>query len=172
MKKNLLSMIILGLLVVNIVLTTIMLFSITGSNKKTNSLITSIAKIVSLELENAKEESADTQVIPIEDVETYGFEESMTIPLMQGEDGKDHYAIISVALAINKKDKDYKKYSTTIETYESLIKGEINEVVKSHTVAEIKNDSESICKEILDRIQKMYDSEFIFKVVFKEVMCQ
>jgi len=171
MKKNLLSMIILGLLVVNIVLTTIMLFSITSSNKKTNSLISSIAQIVSLELANVQEGEGET-IVPIEDVETYEFEESMTIPLAPEEDGKEHYAIVSVALAVNKGHADYKKYSETIESYKGLIQGEINEVIKSHTLTDMKNNSDVICAEILERIQKMYDSDFIFKVSFKEIMWQ
>lgn len=170
MKKNLLSIIILGLLVVNIVLTTIMLFSITSSNKKTNSLISSIAQIVSLELTNGQEEEDTT--VPIENVVTYEFEESLTIPLALDEDGKDHYAIVSVALAMNNAHDDYKKYSESIDSYKGLIQGEINEVIKSHTLADMKSNSDAVCEEILLRIQKMYDSDFIFKVSFKEIMWQ
>ena len=50
MKKNLLSILILVLLVVNIALTAVMMISVTGTNKKTADLITSIATVMNLEL--------------------------------------------------------------------------------------------------------------------------
>ena len=50
MKKNLLSVLILALLVVNIVLTTIMMLSITKTNSKTAELVTNIATVMNLEL--------------------------------------------------------------------------------------------------------------------------
>ena len=43
MKKNLISVIILALLIVNIVLTAIMMFSVTGASKKTAALVDNIA---------------------------------------------------------------------------------------------------------------------------------
>lgn len=52
MKKNLLSILILVLLIVNIALTTVMMISVTGTNKKTAELVTSIATVLNLELYN------------------------------------------------------------------------------------------------------------------------
>ena len=39
MKKNLISIVILALLIVNIVLTAIMMFSVTGTSRKTAALV-------------------------------------------------------------------------------------------------------------------------------------
>ena len=50
MKKNLLSVLILVLLVVNIILSVIMMASVVGTNKKTGELVTSIATVLKLEL--------------------------------------------------------------------------------------------------------------------------
>ena len=55
MKKNLLSVLILALLVVNIVLTTIMMLSITKTNSKTAELVTNIATVMNLELYGPEE---------------------------------------------------------------------------------------------------------------------
>ena len=52
MKKNLLSILILVLLIVNIALTVVMMISVTGTNKKTGELVTSIATVLNLELYN------------------------------------------------------------------------------------------------------------------------
>lgn len=48
MKRNLLSIIILALLVVNIVLSAIMMVSVSSASKKTASLVADIATIVGL----------------------------------------------------------------------------------------------------------------------------
>ena len=50
MKKNLLSVLILVLLIVNIALTSVMMISVIGTNKKTAELVTSIATVMNLEL--------------------------------------------------------------------------------------------------------------------------
>ena len=50
MKKNLLSILILVLLLVNIALTSVMMISVIGTNKKNAELVTSIAAVMNLEL--------------------------------------------------------------------------------------------------------------------------
>ena len=67
MKKNLISVIILALLVVNIVLTGIMMASVLSTNKKTASLVTDVASAINLELEGgwgnpAEQAALDTQI--------------------------------------------------------------------------------------------------------------
>ena len=51
MKKNLMSVLILALLVVNIALTAIMMFSTTGAMKSTTALVGDIAAVLALELD-------------------------------------------------------------------------------------------------------------------------
>ncbi len=50
MKKNLLSVLILALLIVNIALTGIMMFSTLSANKKTVQLVDQIAAILNMEV--------------------------------------------------------------------------------------------------------------------------
>lgn len=164
MKRNLLSVLILALLVVNIVLTAIMMFSVVGTSKKTSALVTDIATILQLEVGTANGEGGDK--LHVEDIEMYNIEESMTIHLKTAEDGKDHYCIVSVALSVNTKHADYKEYGATIANYESLIKGEIDQVIGNYTKEEAEANKEAISDEILTRIQDLYDSTFIVDVVF------
>ena len=69
MKKNFVSIIILALLIVNIVLTAIMMFSVIGTNSKTAALVTDIASAINLDLEGSKG-NAEVSV-PIADVVRY-----------------------------------------------------------------------------------------------------
>ena len=103
------------------------------------------------------------------DTEAYDFAESLTIPLKKDTDGKDHYAVVSVSLAMNTKDEDYETYGASIESKVSLISGEINEVYSQYTKDEAIAGKEEIEQEILNRVQEMFDSKFIYKIVLNAV---
>lgn len=173
MKRNLISIIILALLIVNIVLSAITLFSVAGTNKKTAALVTDIASAIQLDLGISEEEVEPEEKISMEDVETYDVAE-MTIPLKRDEngDGKDHFAVMSVTLSMNTKDKGYKSYGSDMDTRVSLIKGEINDVVSQYTVDEARENNHAIEEEILQRIQTMFDSKFIYKVTISGAIYQ
>ena len=111
MKKNLLSILILALLVVNLIMTGIMMFSVLNQSRKTAELIGKIAQAVDLEL-SAEEGEEEETAVSMGDTAVYVLSEDLTIPLARGEDDKDHYFIVSVSLSMNMKDKDYKTYGT------------------------------------------------------------
>lgn len=173
MKKNLISIAILALLVVNLVLTGIMMFSVMSTNKKTAALVTDIASAIKLELSDgtsASEGEAKEQ-LSIADIATYTISD-MTIPLKNGEDGKDHFAMVSVALSLNTKHEDYEKYGASIADKVDLLRGQINSVISQYTMAEAKANSAAICNEILLKIQALYNSDFIFDVTFSSALYQ
>ena len=171
MKKNLLSIVILGLLIVNVVLTSIMLFSVTGTMKKSAALIDSISVALKLEM-NEGISQAEAQNVPMEDIAVYQIAEEMMIPLAVGADGKDHFCKVSISLSMNTKAEGYKEYGETVAEKEDLIKGEIVSVISSYAIEEAKADTDVMRNAILERIQQMYDSDFIFNVVFREIYFQ
>lgn len=169
MKKNLLSIVILSLLVVNIIMTAVMLFSVVSTNKKTAAIVTDIAGILNLELENGNGSGSSTPVSMAE-TEVYSIAEPMTITLQREEgDTTDHYCIVSVSFSVNTTHEDYEQFGD-LSSKESLIKSEIIAVVSSYTVAEAKLCQQEMCDEILERIQEMYGSDFIYKVSFSEII--
>lgn len=177
MKKNLISIVILALLIVNIALTAIMMFSVVGTSRKTAALVDNIATALNLELTAGGEDGeVEKVVVPMSDIEPYTISEKMTIPLKVevNEDGeeKQHYFIANITLSMNTKDKGYKKYGEEMESRESLIKGEITDVISQCTVDEARNNQEEIKDEILAGIQEMFESEFIFNVTFSDTMIQ
>ena len=171
MKKNLLSIVILGLLIVNVVLTSIMLFSMSGTMKKTSALIDSISVALKLEM-NEGISQAEAQNVPMEDIAVHQIAEEMMIPLAVGADGKDHFCKVSVSLSMNTEVDGYKDYGETIAEKEDLLKGEIVSVISSYNVETAKADTDAMRNAILERIQQMYDSDFIFNVVFREIYFQ
>lgn len=173
MKKNLISIIILALMVVNIVLTAIMMFSVAPASKKTAALVDNIATAMDLELAASGEGEEAEEAVSMADTETYSFAENMTIPLKKSEgDDKDHYCIVSITLSINTKADGYKEYGSaeSLAAKEGLIKDEINGVFAMYTMEEARDNQEVIKKEIIEKIQQLFDSKFIYNVSFGDIM--
>ncbi|MCI8773361.1 MAG: flagellar basal body-associated protein FliL [Lachnospiraceae bacterium] len=168
MKKNLISVIILALLIVNVVLTAIMMFSVTSASRKTAALVDNIATALNLEL-TAQTGETET-VIPMEDIAVYTIPESMTISLKKGEDGADHYCLVSVSFSINTKSDGFKKYTSDLSPQQSLIMDKVNDVFGQYTMDEARENEEQIKSEIISELQKMFDSDFIFDVAFSSIM--
>lgn len=173
MKKNLLSILILVLLIVNIALTTVMMISVTGTNKKTAELVTSIATVLNLELYNPG--GIPLADVPLSETETYDLTEMM-IPLKHStvvnEDGstevssKQPYIMFTPSLYQNTKHEDYKANGGAEKMAEraTMVQDVITRVVREHTLEECQEDLEGIRDEILEEIQKLFDSNFIFKI--------
>lgn len=169
MKKNLLSIIILSLLVVNIALTAVMLFSVVGTNQKTASIVTDIAEVLAIELDTDGMTGTGTAV-SIADTAVYSIEDKMTITLKRDEgDTQDHYCIVKVSFSMDTTNPDYATYGD-LSAMETLLKGEIINVIGSYTLTEAQLSQDKICDEILERVQNLYESNFIYKVSFSEIM--
>lgn len=173
MKKNLLTVLILALLIVNIALTSVMMFSVMGTNKKTAELVNNIATVLNLELNIPGEEPKEE--VSLADTEVYNLTGSMTIPLTpevnaDGEKGKQTYMIFNCSLSINKKHADYKAYGgENFAERESLVKDVITTVVSAHTESECRDNTEELKNEILKAIQDMFQSDFIYKIGMSEI---
>ncbi len=171
MKKNLLSVIILALLVVNLALTGVMMFSTLSANKKTVALVNQIASILNMEV-TAPAGEAEAKEISILDTETYNIADELVITLKKDEDGMDHYAIAKVSLSIDKTDENYASLQPLVASNESKIKSVINNAFSKYTKAEAESSQQAIADEILREIQKMFDSTFIYEVYFTDIKFQ
>lgn len=170
MKKNLITVITLALVVMNLVLTVILTITILPETKKANELITKVCSAIDLDLESGSATSnAD---IPIDQIDVYDIEDQQTINLKSSGDGKDHFAMITVSISMDKKNKDYKDLQPEVEKKVELIKGEINNIVSQYTIDEIKNNQSAVQNEILKDLQKMFGSDFIVAVGFPTAQYQ
>lgn len=170
MKKNLITVVILALVLVNLILTAILTISILPETKKANELITQVCTAINLELKSGSVTS-NAMSVPIEKIATHDIAE-MTINLKTDEDGLQHYAIISVSLSMNTDSEGYEEYGATMADKESLIKSQINTIVSGYTFDEFKNDQQGVQNAILAELQKLFNSDFIVSVGFPKVTCQ
>ncbi len=171
MKKNMLSVLILALLIVNVALTSIMMFTMMGTNKKTAKLIDGISTALSLEITDPAMEGAEAEAeVAMEDIKVYQIPDQLTIGLAKGADGKAHYCVVSISLSLNTKDPDYEKYNATLGDNVDMIKDKIFQVVGSHTIEEAESNTDGLREEILEAIQQMYGSKFVYNIVFRDIM--
>lgn len=176
MKKNILSIIILALLIVNIVLTSVMMFNVTSTNKKVADLVGNIATVMNLELTVPGQETKEE--ISLKDTAFYAIASSMTMPLApevtaEGQTKEGGYLVCNVSFSLNTKHKDYKTYGSdeAMAEQEGLIKDAINTIVSKHTASELRADPglEGLKAEILESVQALFQSDFIYKVSISEV---
>jgi len=171
MKKNLLSIIILALLIVNLVLTAMMMMNVSKASQKTADLVGEIAEVLKLELSTGAEGWATKSDVALADTEVYKIENQMTIPL-SSEDGKSHYCLVSVALSMDKTHDGYKQFGGSMSSYESLITSAVYDVIGSYTLESAQANKDLMREEILKRVQAIFDSNFIYQVSFSDIMFQ
>jgi len=163
MKKNLLTVLVLALCVVNLILNVLIVFTLVPQSKQVNALITQIASAVDLELNSDLSGTGTT--VPIDQIATYSIEDNLTINLKTGEDGESHIAVLGVTISMNNQDEDYETYGD-LSTNLDLIKSTIISVVESYTYEQMTSDIDEVRADILEHLQDMYGSKFIIDVTF------
>ena len=108
MKKNLMSVLILALVLVNLILTGILTITILPQTKKSNELVNKVCSAIDLELESG--DGTESASIPMDQVETYKIEDAMTINLKTGADGETHYVKLTASISMDSKNDGYKTY--------------------------------------------------------------
>ena len=161
---------ILALVLVNLILTAILTITVLPETKKANELITKVCSAIDLDLESGS--ATSNANIPIDQIDVYNIEDQQTINLKSSGDGKDHFAMITVSISMDKKNKDYKDLKPEVENKVELIKGEINNIVSQYTIEEIKDNQSAVQNEILKDLQKMFGSDFIVAVGFPTAQYQ
>lgn len=183
MKKNLVSIIILALLIVNLVLTCFMMFTFTGAAQKTWTVVSDIAFAMNMAKGGVPgtEAVAEEEKVPIDDLFPYNIAEPMTIPLKReapdpetGKESPTNYIVLGVSLQLNSKHKEFKKYGEgDLTQYVAMIQDEINKVFGKYTRKEIEAEDQdtmnAIKREILAQIHAIYDSDFIYDISFRDI---
>ena len=177
MKKNLLSIIILALLLVNTGMTGFMMLTVMTTNNQAVAIIGDIAAALQIEAnggENGQGFSGSASGnVNIENVKSYTIAD-MTISLKDSGDGKTHYMLATVVLSMDGSTEEYATYGTdeAMATYEDQIKAKITNVIGSYTLDEIKEYEDDARATILEQIQELFGSGFIYDVSFSSKVYQ
>ncbi len=166
MKKNMLTVIIMAMALINIVLSAVIIFVIVPTSNKTNKLVSKVAQIIDLELESPDDEK---EQIAVSDIETYQIQDKLTIRL-KASDSKKHYVIVYASLSINKKHEDYEALNKYVADKENEIKEIFTDEFSAYTIDNVDENKNLIKEKILDRIQDLFKSDFIINVSFGNLL--
>lgn len=164
MKKNILTIIIMAIVLINTILTGVLIFVIVPTSNKTTQLVSKVASIVDLELESP---DASDAKLTVSDMTNFDITDELTINLKSSGDGKAHYALIkSVTLTMNNKHKDYADLNGMVQNNVNIIKGIITDEVSKYTFDEVNSQKEAIKQAILTKVQDLFQSDFIIQISF------
>ena len=173
MKKSMLNVITLALVLVNLVLTVILTFSLVSTNNKTNKLVTKVSEIIDLDVagvdNSSKSTSAGTSIedVAYVDVSNNG---SNDIMISYTDGGKTHYAIVNVTLGLNTKAKDYASKSTTINNGMKVIVNAVQTEAMKYTYSRIAASKTTVESNLLATLQDTFQTECITSVIVSVVV--
>ena len=172
MKRNLITVIILALVVVNLVLTAVLTITIIPETQKANELITKVCSAIDLDLQAG--DTAGSLSINVSDMADYSVDEggTMTINLADSGDGNLHYAVLVISLSLDTTNDDYINTYSDLTPYDSIISDTIKTVVAAHTIDDMRNDEDGVKEEILEALQTLFKSAFIVRVNFSSATYQ
>ena len=169
MKRNLISVIILALSIINFIMLSVLVFSVVPSTKKTDNLITSIASVIDLSVEGTDGELMHK--VDLSDLNIYTITNEDTITL-KTNDSNSHYAVVQIAISMDKTSKDYKKYDPAaaegIASKEGVIKATVADVLSQYTAEECSNNKAEITKECTKAVRELFGSDVIYEVSFSK----
>lgn len=165
MKKNILAVIILAATLVNLTLTSIIIFTFVPYVNRANTLITNILQVIDLDL--LSPEADEYPNYKIEDLATTAVLTEEMVNLKTGEDGKQHYATVSASISVNTKHEDFKDLNPLIEANKDQIINYILVEIGQYTCTDCQENKEAIEQAVLQKLQAYFGSRFIVKVTIK-----
>ncbi len=169
MKKNLITVIILAICVVNLILNILLVFVCMPSAKKTNNLIDAIASVLDLELESGN----GTPNVELEHISTFNVE-AQVVNLKEDGSGESHYVQLGLTLELDNSSKDYEALNTVLTSAQGTVFDEARNVVQNYTYEEVSQQEtqEKIKEQILKNLQKKYGTQCIYSVSFSKFTTQ
>lgn len=172
MKKSMLNVIILALVLVNLVLTVILTFSLVSTNKKTNSLINKVAQIIDLDVAGGVSNNNSSTGSGIENVSYIDIKnnDSTDIIVSYVDNGKTRYAVLSVSVGLNSKAKDYSTVSTSVDNRMKVLVNKITNEANKYTYSTISANKSTMETDLLKEFQELFKTETIQSVLINIVV--
>ena len=171
MKRNMLTIVILALSIVNLILTALIVFSVVPNVNKTNKLIDQVAKIINLDLEA---QNGNEKIITSDDLENYALEEELIVNLKKDVDSsKERYAVISkISITLYNGVTDYAKVKKNIDESKDSIYDTIRKGFTSYTLDEAKANEDEIKANIIQMLNDKYGEDVVQSIAFGSLIYQ
>lgn len=175
MKKNILTIVIMALSVINVILTAVIVFTMVPAMNRTNNLVKEISQMVDLELEQSEEDQ--NAVVSVKNRDVHSFSSSkdttLTINLKEGQDESAHYALVdTIYVTLNTGSDDYEDLAEIIDGKGSDIIQKVTDVIGSYDYETISANRDAMRQEIIKKLQEFFETETIIDVSFDNLRFQ
>ncbi len=163
MKRNMLTIVILATTLINLTLSAVLIFTVIPKAKRTDALIEKIVAAVDLETESGIGKNYG-EILPADQDEYVFQKEYVNVKAGAGE---QNVALANITVTLNKKHDDYATVQPLIESKKSKIVAEVSKVTGDYAVAEVAVYYEDIEKDVLKKIQEIFQSDCIIDVTLQ-----
>lgn len=165
MKKNLITVIILAISIINLVFNILLVFVFVPSTKKTNNLINDIAAVLDLEIASQSEED---HVFDVGNLVPFELEQGSPINLASTDTDDNHVVQYGLTINIDKTASDYDKVKSNLESSKSLIYDMTRNIIGKYTYEQVIDVEvqKLIKEEILASLKETFNTECIYSVSF------
>lgn len=172
MKKNLITVLILAISIINLVFNIILFFVFMPSVAKTNKLIGDISEVLDLEL--ASQSASSAGQVDVNNLVEFKLEEGSPINLASNGDDELHALKYGITIKMDKTAKDYEKINTTLSTSTSYIYDITRDVVGQYTYEQVidVNVRKEIKEKLLVEFKQYFNTECIYSVEFYDWVAQ
>lgn len=116
------------------------------------------------------EEEKVKKPVSMEDTEVWDLPDSMTVGLLPEEGTFPVYMVCEISFKLDKNHDDFDKYGSDMDKYSSLIKDACRTVIASHNYDFCLNRQEELKEEILNAVQELFGSDFIYGIALSKAV--
>ncbi|MDD6402040.1 MAG: flagellar basal body-associated FliL family protein [Lachnospiraceae bacterium] len=164
MKKNLITVLIFALCLINLVFNILLVFVFMPSATKTNKLITEIAAVLDLELASQKNDNE----FDVSNIEVFQLEQGNPINLAQDSSGEIHMVQYGISINLDTTSSDYSKVLANMQKSTSLIYDITNDIIGKYSYNQVIDVSvkKQIKEEIQKSLKEAFNTECIHSISF------
>ena len=164
MKKNLITVLIFALCLINLVFNILLVFVFMPSATKTNKLITEIAAVLDLELASQKNDNE----FDVSNIEVFQLEQGNPINLAQDSSGEIHMVQYGISINLDTTSSDYSKVLANMQKSTSLIYDITNDIMGKYSYNQVIDVSvkKQIKEEIQKSLKEAFNTECIHSISF------
>lgn len=171
MKKNLITVIILAISIINLIFNILIVFVFMPSASKTNKLITDIAEVLDLEI--ASQNSYPGQ-FDVSNLAPFQLEQGNPINLAADGSGETHVVQYGLTINLDKTASDYSKTEENLTASTALVYDTTRDIIAKYTYDQVIDVEvqRQIKEEILASLKQTFNTECIYSVSFYNWVAQ
>lgn len=171
MKKNLITVLILALCIINLVFNILLVFTFVPSAKKTNKLVGDIMAVLDLEI--ASQSNGDGG-FDVSNLSPFQLEQSNPINLAADGSGELHVVQYGLTINLDKTAADYSNVTKNLTNSTALLYDMTRNVIGKYTYDQVidVNVQDQIKAELLESLKETFNTESIYSISFYNWVAQ